>query len=417
MAIVGGGPAGLMAAETAAAQGIRVDLFDAMPSVGRKFLLAGKGGLNLTHAEPFDRFIDRYGDQASRLEPYLQDFGPQDLREWAHGLGIETFIGSSQRVFPTAMKAAPLLRAWIRRLKEQGVQFHSRHRWQGWNTQGDLIMATPGGLLEFKADATVLALGGGSWPHLGSDGQWVNFLIPRGIPVTPLESSNSGFSCAWSESFSHRYAGRPVKTVEVCIKNHETQKSVRGELMLTRRGIEGGLIYALSARLRAEIKLQGFVDVLMDLAPDRSFARLERDLMAKRGKSSLSTHLRKNAGLSEVKIALLREACPTLPPDQLAARIKAMPLRLGPAFPIKEAISSAGGVALEALDQNLMVPLHPGLFIAGEMLDWDAPTGGYLLTASFGTGRKAGEAAAQWIKSQSLSKPAPKAQVYSKIEE
>jgi uncharacterized flavoprotein (TIGR03862 family) len=396
-----------MAAETAALQGLRVDLFDAMPSVGRKFLLAGKGGLNLTHAEPFERFIDRYGETAVRLKPWLRDFGPEALREWALGLGIETFIGSSQRVFPTAMKAAPLLRAWIRRLKEQGVQFHPRHRWQGWNADGDLVIRSPTGLHEWRAEATILALGGASWPHLGSDGQWVDLLKNQGIPVTPLEASNSGFTCIWSETFSHRFAGTPVKTVEVTLNDPDISTSLRGELMITERGLEGGLIYALSSALRSRIKIQGFVDLWIDLTPDRSMERLEKDLLAKRGKSSLSTHLRKNAGLSEVKIALLRETCATLPPEQLAARIKALPLRLGPAFPITEAISSAGGVAFEALDENLMVARHPGLFIAGEMLDWDAPTGGYLLTASFGTGRKAGLAAAEWIKGQSLPKAGP----------
>ena len=396
-----------MAAETAALQGLRVDLFDAMPSVGRKFLLAGKGGLNLTHAEPFERFIDRYGEKAVQLKPWLRDFGPEALREWALGLGIETFIGSSQRVFPTAMKAAPLLRAWIRRLKEQGVRFHPRHRWQGWNAEGDLVMSSPTGVHALRAEATILALGGASWPHLGSDGQWVDLLKNQGIPVTPLEASNSGFTCIWSEAFSHRFAGTPVKTVEITLKDPDIPTSLRGELMITERGLEGGLIYALSSALRSRVKIQGFVDLWIDLAPDRSMERLEKDLLAKRGKSSLSTHLRKNAGLSEVKIALLREACTTLPPEQLAARIKALPLRLGPPFPITEAISSAGGVAFEALDENLMVAHHPGLFIAGEMLDWDAPTGGYLLTASFGTGRKAGRAAAEWIKGQSRPKAGP----------
>lgn len=405
--VVGGGPAGLMAAETAASQGLRVDLFDAMPSVGRKFLLAGKGGLNLTHAEPFDRFIDRYGEKALRLKPLLRDFGPEALRQWAQDLGIETFVGSSQRVFPRAMKAAPLLRAWIRRLKEQGVQFHPRHRWEGWNAEGDLIMASPKGLREFKAEATVLALGGGSWPHLGSDGQWVDLVRNRGISVSPLEASNSGFTCNWSEPFSHRFAGTPIKTVEAKIKDHNTTKSPRGELMITERGLEGGLIYALSAAVRSCIKTQGFADLWIDLTPDRSLERLEKDLLSKRGKASLSTHLRKNAGLSEVKIALLREVIPTLVLDDLAMRIKSLPIRLGPAFPISEAISSAGGVAFEALDENLMITTHPGLFMAGEMLDWDAPTGGYLLTASFGTGRKAGMAAAQWVKGRSLPHSGP----------
>lgn len=403
--VVGGGPAGLMAAEMAASKGLKVDLFDAMPSVGRKFLLAGKGGLNLTHAEPWERFLQRYGEKTPRLEPWLREFGPEALRHWALELGIETFIGSSQRVFPTAMKAAPLLRAWIRRLKEQGVQFHPRHRWQGWTPEGHLILSSPSGTLEVMAQATVLALGGGSWPHLGSDGQWVKFLQDRGIPITPLEASNSGFTRSWSDDFIQRFAGTPVKTVEASIKNQDRQKPIRGELMITERGLEGGLIYALSALLRSEIRAQGSVDLVIDLSPDRPIEKLKKDLVEKRGKSSLSTHLRKNAGLSEVKIALLREGHRDLPADQLADTIKALPITLGSTFPIAEAISSAGGVALESLDEGLMVTHQPGLFIAGEMLDWDAPTGGYLLTASFATGRRAGLSAAQWI----LGNPSGKA--------
>ncbi len=404
IAVIGGGPAGLMAAEAAVTRGFKVDLFDAMPSVGRKFLLAGKGGLNLTHAESFDRFVGRYGEQADRLQPLLQEFGPEALREWASDLGIETFIGSSHRVFPTAMKAAPLLRAWIRRLKEQGVYFHPRHRWQGWTAEGSLVMVSPSGAHEVEAEATVLALGGGSWPHLGSDGQWVKLLEHKDIPVSPLEASNSGFTRTWSEIFSNRFAGTPVKTVEAIILGVEHQHPVRGELMITDRGLEGGLLYALSAQLRARIKTHGSVDLIVDLTPDRSMDRLHSDLTLKRGKSSLSTHLKKHAGLSDVKIALIRELCPCLDTDQLAATIKGLPIRLSAPFPIAEAISSAGGVELDAVDANLMVTCHPGLFIAGEMLDWDAPTGGYLLTASFATGRKAGLAAAQWIAERSPQK-------------
>ncbi|MEY4683572.1 MAG: hypothetical protein RLZ25_31 [Pseudomonadota bacterium] len=404
IAIVGGGPSGLMAAEMAAAEGLRVDLFDAMPSVGRKFLLAGKGGLNLTHAEPFELFIDRYGDKKARLEPLLREFGPESLREWAHDLGTETFIGSSQRVFPTAMKAAPLLRAWIRRLKEKGVHFHTRHRWEGWTPEGYLLMSTPSGTRKIMATATVLALGGASWPHLGSDGGWVPHLEDKSIPITPLEASNSGFRRTWSKAFIDRFAGTPIKTVACKVKGQDAQTPVRGELMVTERGLEGGLVYALSAALRAQIKSHGSVELVIDLSPDRSLERLEKDLSEKRGKSSLSTHLRKNAGLSEVKIALLREGQSLLLADRLAATIKALPITLDATFPIAEAISSAGGVAFEALDEHLMVIQHPGLFIAGEMLDWDAPTGGYLLTASFATGRKAGLSATRWIVGKSSPK-------------
>ena len=404
IAIIGGGPAGLMAAEIAANQGIRVDVFDAMPSVGRKFLLAGKGGLNLTHAEPLERFLKRYAEKAARLEPLIRDFDPEALRQWAFGLGVETFIGSSQRIFPVEMKAAPLLRAWIRRLKAQGVCFHTRHRWQGWTPEGQLIFSNPSGHHKIAAQATVLALGGASWPHLGSDGQWVEYLEDQGIPVIPLEASNSGFIRSWSAFFSQQFAGSPVKTVVASVKDQEGQDPVRGEFMITERGLEGGLVYALSAALRAQIRAKGSAELLIDLCPDRSIERLEKDLGEKRGKSSLSTHLRKKAGLSEVKIALLRESHPDLSGEGLAAKIKALPITLESTFPIAEAISSAGGVSLESLNEDLMVNHHPGLFMAGEMLDWDAPTGGYLLTASFATGRRAGLSAAQWVRGNSAQK-------------
>ena len=404
IAIIGGGPAGLMAAEIAASQGMEVTVFDAMPSVGRKFLLAGKGGLNLTHAEPFEQLLARYGDQAKTLEPLLRDFGPEAIRAWAQDLGIETFVGTSRRVFPKEMKAAPLLRAWIRHLRTLKVRFFPRHRWTGWTENGDLTFSTPQGDIEVQAGATILCLGGGSWPHLGSDGLWVKTLDQIGLSISPLESSNCGFTVPWSEVFRDRFAGIPIKTVNVTLGQGSLRRTQRGELMITQRGIEGGLVYALSGQIRSEIKQHGKAELRIDLAPDRTIEKLHADLAAPKGKASWSSYLRKQAGLSEVKIGLLRE-CATLPleSDNLAATIKSLPLALHEPFPISEAISSAGGVCMTEVDENLMAVNKPGLFIAGEMLDWDAPTGGYLLTAALATGHRAGIAAAGWIQSQALS--------------
>ena len=397
VAIVGAGPAGLMAAERlVAVDGLEVAIFDAMPSPGRKFLMAGKGGMNITHAEPLADFIGRYGSRQAVIEPLLKRFGPQQLREWIHGLGIETFVGTSGRVFPTEMKAAPLLRAWLHRLRQQGVQLHVRHRWLGWADDGALRFATPEGEKLVAADATILALGGGSWAKLGSDGAWVPLLAARGIPVAPLKPANCGFDVAWSAHFSERYAGQPVKPVVASVAGRRQQ----GEFNITAGGIEGGLIYALSAPLRDALETTGHATLHLDLAPGKTLERLTADLARPRGRDSLANHLRRRAGIEGVKAGLLRELLPfsaSTATDQLAAAIKNLPLPVTATRPLDEAISTAGGIAFEALDENLMLCDLPGVFIAGEMLDWEAPTGGYLLTACFATGRAAGEGAQAWL--------------------
>lgn len=405
VAIIGGGPAGLMAAEAASSAGVRVDVYDAMPSVGRKFLMAGKGGLNLTHAEPIEPFLSRYGARRARLEPLLAGFGPEALRAWARGLGVETFVGSSGRVFPSGMKAAPLLRAWLHRLRSAGVRFHMRHRWCGWGRDaggdGALRMATPQGEQSVRADAIVLALGGGSWARLGSTGAWVPLLAARDVAVAPLRPANCGFDIGWSQHFRARYAGHPVKSVTLAHAGPEgVQLRQQGEFMITATGVEGGLIYALSARLRDEIEAAGTALLHLDLAPGREPARLGQELSRDRGSSSMANHLRRRAGIEGVKAGLLRELLPAgdfADPMRLAAAIKALPLRLVASRPLDEAISSAGGVVFEELDERLMIRALPGVFCAGEMLDWEAPTGGYLLTACFASGRAAGAGVASWL--------------------
>jgi uncharacterized flavoprotein (TIGR03862 family) len=387
----------LMAAEQlSTVDGLQVDFFEAMPSLGRKFLMAGKGGMNITHAEALPDFIARYGERAGQLAPLLQAFGPTQVRDWIHGLGIETFVGTSGRVFPREMKAAPLLRAWLHRLRERGVRSHVRHRWLGWTADGDLRLATPTGEIAVTAAATVLALGGGSWSRLGYDGRWVPVLRSTGLPVAELRPANCGFDVAWSEYFRQRFAGAPVKAVVAACGQQRQQ----GEFNITEHGIEGGLIYALSAPLRDRL-MRGEPAVLqLDLAPGRTLERLAADLSRPRGKDTLATHWRRRAGIDGVKAALLREFCP---PEQLtvsarlAAAIKALPLRVQATRPLDEAISSAGGVDLAALDGNGMFLARPGLFCAGEMLDWEAPTGGYLLTACLATGWQAGRGVADWL--------------------
>ena len=390
-----------MAAEALVAAGVRVEVFDAMPSVGRKFLMAGKGGMNITHAEPLEDFLDRYGARRGELEPLLRTFGPAQLREWMQGLGIDSFVGSSGRVFPTAMKAAPLLRAWLHRLRGAGVKIHVRHRWLGWDEQGALRFATPGGEQRVHADALVLALGGGSWPQLGSTGAWVDLLAARGIPVAPLQPANCGFEAEWSESFRARFAGAAVKPLRARVDSPDGRAlPVAGECNLTAEGIEGGPVYTLSAALRERIQAQGSALLLLDLAPDRDEAAIAQALRQPRGKRSLSEWLRRRLHLSGVKTALLRECLAAevfTDPARLAHDIKALPLRLLAPRPLAEAISSAGGVPFEALDEGLMLRALPGVFCAGEMLDWDAPTGGYLLTACLATGRSAGQAATRWL--------------------
>jgi len=406
IAIIGGGPAGLMAAEVIAAASencpfgtvdrLEVQVFDAMPSVGRKFLMAGKGGMNITHAEPLPAFIARYGERSGEVAAWLARFGPASLRDWIHGLGIETFVGTSDRVFPTDMKAAPLLRAWLHRLRELGVQFHVRHRWLGWTAERTLRFATPAGEIESAADAVVLALGGGSWAKLGSDGAWVPLLLERGVAVAPLKPANCGFDVAWSRHFSERFAGHPVKPVVASVAGLSRQ----GEFNITAGGIEGGLVYALSAPLRDALERDGKAALTLDLAPGRTLERLSADLARPRGRDSLANHLRRRAGLDGVKAGLLRELCPPealTDTASLAAAIKALPLPVQATRPIDEAISSAGGIRLAALDARLMLAALPGTFAAGEMLDWEAPTGGYLLTACFASGRVAGEGVLDWL--------------------
>ncbi len=399
--IIGGGPAGLMAAEAASAAGARVELYDAMASVGRKFLLAGKGGLNLTHSEPSEKFLSRYGARRAQIAPLLASFGPDAVIAWADGLGIKTFVGSSGRVFPTDLKAAPLLRAWLRRLRKAGVQFHVKHRWIGWDEQEALRFTTPEGNRSVHADAVVLALGGGSWPKLGSDATWVPLLAGRGLHSAPLQPANCGFDVGWSEHFRTKFSGHPVKSVAIIVKNDAGDESWHpGEFVITETGVEGGVIYAVSASLRDEILAKGVATLRLDLAPDRDMPRLTHDLSRPRGKRTMATHLQRQAHIEGVKAGLLREVVSKedfSDPARLAAAIKALPLRLVAPRPLEEAISTAGGVPFNALDEQLMIRALPGLFCAGEMLDWEAPTGGYLLTACFATGQVAGAGAVAWL--------------------
>jgi uncharacterized flavoprotein (TIGR03862 family) len=401
LVIIGGGPAGLMAAEVARAQGIDVHLYEGKGSVGRKFLIAGKGGMNLTHSEPRPGFDQRYGERAQAVGAWLNAFDAEALRTWARGLGIETFVGSSGRVFPNDLKAAPLLRGWVHRLRESGVHFHVHHRWLGWHDDGALRFATPEDERRVHAGAVILALGGGSWPQLGSDGAWQALLAGRGVDVAPMQPSNCGFDIGWSDYLASRYAGTPLKPVVAHWRDASGQGHARqGECVITTTGIEGSLIYALSATLRDAIAKHGHTTLELDLAPDRTLERLQHDLAKPRGSRSFSEHLRRQAGLGGIKTALLHEV---LNKDQfadthtLARTIKRLPLRLTQARPIAEAISSAGGVRLESLDDALMLTALPGVFCAGEMLDWEAPTGGYLLTACFASGYRAGRGAAAWL--------------------
>ncbi|MDO9269964.1 MAG: TIGR03862 family flavoprotein [Methylobacter sp.] len=403
VAIIGGGPAGLMAAEVLSQAGVTVDLYDAMPSVGRKFLIAGKGGMNITHSEPFDKFLSRYGSRQSYIKPMLDRFGPEALRAWVQGLGIETFIGSSGKVFPVDMKAAPLLRAWLHRLRVKGVSFYMRHQWLGWDDGEDraLRFLTPEGERKVSADAVVLALGGGSWARLGSTGAWVPLLVQRGVSVEPLQPSNCGFDVAWSEFFRSRFAGQPLKSVQASFTNSAgTEFCQLGELVVTADGVEGSLIYKMSALLREQIAVSGTALIYLDLAPGKDKQFLIDRISQPRGKHSMANHLRKRIGIDSLKAGLLREALSKEDfddPVRLCEAIKALPVKLLAARPIDEAISSAGGVTFKALDERLMVRSMPGVFCAGEMLDWEAPTGGYLLTACFASGRVVGEGVLAWL--------------------
>jgi uncharacterized flavoprotein (TIGR03862 family) len=389
-----------MAAEVLARGGVRVTVYDAMPSAGRKFLMAGRGGLNLTHGEPLPQFLARYREATPHLAAAIEAFPPDALRTWSEALGQPTFIGSSGRVFPEAFKASPLLRAWLRRLDADGVQFAFRHRWSGWDEQGRLQFQTPVGLRVVEASAVVLALGGASWPRLGSDGSWADIVAGKGIAVSPLRPANSGFTVAWSDIFRDRFEGLPLKGVSLTFAG----RRIRGEAIITRSGIEGGAIYALSTELREAILRDGQTTLHIALRPDLDRDDLARKLSAPKGKQSLSNFLRKAAGLSPVAIGLLQEAAKasgkslaSMPPAELAQLVNAAPIQLTGVAPIARAISSAGGIAFDELDADYMIRKLPGVFAAGEMLDWEAPTGGYLLQASFATGVAVGQGALKWL--------------------
>lgn len=399
--IIGAGPAGLMAAQTLAAGGAQVAVYDAMPSVGRKFLLAGVGGMNITHSEALPAFLDKYGARRPALQPLIDAFPPEALRGWIHSLGIETFVGTSGRVFPREMKAAPLLRAWLQQLRLAGVAIHVRQRWLGWAQDGALRMASADGEQSVHADAVVLALGGASWSRLGSDGAWVPLLQARSVPITPLQPANCGFDVAWRAPFIEKFAGHPLKTVALAYSDAAGLRHYKhGECVVTQHGVEGSLIYAFSSALREQINNQGSARIEIDLLPGRSLERVLGEVGAPRGSKSLSSHLHSKVGLAGVKTGLLWEV---LSKEQMqdmplvARSIKALPLTLTAPRPLDEAISTAGGVPFEALDSGLMLKAAPGVFCAGEMLDWEAPTGGYLLTACFATGLAAGRGALAYL--------------------
>ncbi|TCG07702.1 NAD(FAD)-utilizing dehydrogenase [Paraburkholderia steynii] len=406
VAVIGGGPAGLMAAEALASGGARVVVYDAMPSVGRKFLMAGKGGMNITHSEPIEPFLGRYGRRRADIAPLLDVFGPDALRAWLDELGVATFVGSSGRVFPSDMKAAPMLRAWLHRLREAGVQFHMRHKWIGWtelvsSDAHGLRFATPDGEREVGADAVVFALGGGSWARLGSDAAWVPLMQQREIPVAPLLPANCGFDADWTDYFRERYAGQPVKPVSISAESVDgTVQHRQGEFVVTSTGIEGSLVYALSSVIRDRLLANGEATITLDLAPGLSAQRVIDEVTRPRGSRSMSSHLHSRIGITGVKLGLLHECLSKenfTDTAKLAQAIKSLPLRLTRARPIDEAISSAGGIPFEALDGALMIRQLPGVFCAGEMLDWEAPTGGYLLTACFASGLVAGRGALAYI--------------------
>ncbi|WP_134333467.1 MULTISPECIES: TIGR03862 family flavoprotein [unclassified Pseudomonas] len=398
VAIIGGGPAGLMAAEVLSQAGVRVDLYDGMPSVGRKFLLAGVGGMNITHSEAWPAFLSRYAERAPNIAPLLRAFDADALCRWIHELGIETFIGSSGRVFPTDMKAAPLLRAWLKRLRDSGVVIHTRHRWLGWDENGALRIDSPDGEKTLSPDATLLALGGGSWSRLGSDGAWMLPLEQRGVGLAPLQPSNCGFEVqAWSEVMVSKFAGAPLKNIAIGLNDDVPRL---GECVITATGIEGSLIYALSAPIREAINVHGAATIHIDLLPGRPVDKLQAALSKPRGSRSMAKHLHSQVGIDGLKAALLREltdATTFADPALLARAIKALPLTLVKTRPLDEAISSAGGVTFEAMDERMMLKALPGVFCAGEMLDWEAPTGGYLLTACFASGRAAGAGMLKWL--------------------
>ncbi|MDE1148289.1 MAG: TIGR03862 family flavoprotein [Azospirillaceae bacterium] len=396
VAIIGAGPAGLMAAEALAAKGMAVTVFDAMPSPARKFLMAGRGGLNITHSEPLERFLTRYGAAAPVVKPWLDRFTPADLRAWVEGLGIETFVGSSGRVFPVGLKASPLLRAWLRRLDGLGVTLKARHRWTGWDADGALVFEVPDGPLAVAADATLLALGGASWPRLGSDGGWAPLLAAKGVGIAPFRPANAGFDVAWSPTFVARAEGQPLKRIALTFAGHTS----RGEAIVTRTGLEGGALYALGAPLREAIARDGHATLRLDLKPDLDLAAVTQRLVRAPASESLKNRLRKALGLEGIIPALLREgAAPAdlATPAALAARVKALPITLTAMQGLSRAISTAGGIKLDAVDDHLMLRRLPGVFAVGEMLDWEAPTGGYLLQACFSGALVAAEGMAGWL--------------------
>jgi uncharacterized flavoprotein (TIGR03862 family) len=400
VAVIGAGPAGLMAAEALSAAGVRVTVYDRMPSAGRKFLMAGRGGLNLTHSEDLPAFLGRYGAAAPGLRAAIEAFPPSAVRAWCEGLGQETFVGTSGRVFPKSLKASPLLRAWLRRLAAANVGFAFRHRWIGWDASGGLQFDAPGGRVSVNADAAVLALGGASWPRLGSDGGWIDALTRAGVAIAPLRPANCGFIANWSDIFRDRFEGQPLKRIELTFHG----RRARGEAIITRGGLEGGAVYALSAALREAIAASGEAVLHIALRPDLSAAELQQRLAAPRGKQSLSTFLRKAVNLSPPAIGLLNEAAASaslrlasLDAASLGSLINAVPVRLTGTASIDRAISTAGGISFAELDEHFMLSLRPGTFAAGEMLDWEAPTGGYLLQASFATGAAAARGALAWL--------------------
>jgi uncharacterized flavoprotein (TIGR03862 family) len=399
--VIGGGPAGLMAAEHLASQGFSVEVFDAKPAVLRKFLVAGKGGLNLSRDEDFDIFLSRYGNRAKELEPFLHAFGPTELRTWAQNLGFETFVGSSGKVFPNDLLAVSLRRTWIQRLEQQGIRFHLNQRWLGWDQENNLVFQSKFDNVIARSDAVILALGGASWPTTGSDGTWVAILQQQGIDISPLKPANCGFDVNWSDYFRDRFQGTPLKSVAIDFQpplgKHLHQ---RGEFLITHYGVEGSLIYAFSAAIRDEILKNGQAIIHLDLAPDWSIEQLATRLSRPRGSRSMSSHIEKSVGIHGVKANLLWEYLPRAvfnDPKHLAAAIKSLAVPLVAPRPIEEVISTAGGVRFEDLDDHLMLKKLPGVFCAGEMLDWEAPTGGYLLTACFSTGLAAAVGVVDWL--------------------
>lgn len=406
MAVIGGGPAGLMAAEVLLEMGLKVDLYDAMPSLGRKFLRAGKGGLNLTHSEPLDEFLSRYGTRRPNLEPIIKAFPTEEIRNWLSLLGFQTYVGTSGRVFPKNFNSSPILRAWISRLRNQGLTINTRHRWLGWEKRFHLYFESPAGTRKVEHNAVVVALGGGSWPQLGSDGRWVSLFRQKEIVVQPLKPSNCGFDLEWTPHFRERFHGTPVKPVVVSFAMPDGRNiRQQGEFIITKTGLEGSVIYALSSFLRDEIDHKGGAVIHLDLAPDWAYSRLHERLSVPRGSRTVSSYLKKTVGIEGVTAGLLYEVLSREDfkyPERVADGIKKLPLTLISPRPLEEAISSAGGVDFEEIDQNLMLRKYPGMFCAGEMLDWEAPTGGYLLSACLASGRWAAKGAAEWLQTRRI---------------